>query len=125
MAAPTRVVRDIRDEKTGMHFEVEGSNIQKAIREKIQQSLEPQIKELLGKLDPILEDKKKVATCLGAFARMINPDELSSDVGEIYVMSSKLDRLTQEVTDLTRIGQNLFSDDWYVLDLTLLGRFGL
>lgn len=120
-----RVVRDIRTNKDGLYFEIEGSVIQTAIREKINQSLESEIKSILEKLSPILEDAKRVSSCLAAFSTQTPPDDLSAEAAEVYVLSRRLDKLTNEVKTLTRIGKNLFSDDWYVCDEADLARFGV
>ncbi len=125
MATVPRVTRDIRSKKTGVHFEVEGKRIQQAIKEKVEQDLEPQMAAILEKLSPILDNKKKVASWLCAFAKFRDIESLSAEAAEVYVMCRRLENLTDEVSALSRVGRNIFTDDWYVCDVTLLRRFGL
>lgn len=124
MAQAERVIRDIRATPVGVYFDVDGAKIQKAIREKIGDRLDMQVKAILEKISEKLEVKQAIGV-LAAMTTMKSPDDLAPAAAEIYQQCRHLQILTDEVAELQQIGRNLFTDELYRLGLDEVKRFGL
>lgn len=122
MAEKPQVIRDIRDFKDG--FEVPGHTVKRAIWEKIQQRLDPQVKTILDKLGTLVVDKKMALVYMASFVGS-SPADLSPDAAQVYHLCAQLSALTKEVGELQQIARNLFDNEVYRLGHADLQRYGL